>query len=413
MKLVAIKSNEKHFTLNIKLLGITLFDRKWSQDGNRLELRVIGIPIFIPTRYLKGTKIQTAYEWYLHVKNVGIVSKRKALELRVEEIEKAKIIASGLWDPLWYVQAYHHKFNRQEALDYWYHTGWKKGENPSPLIDSSRYTEHTSWQNPILAYLSQSNFLSPTGCNSYKSGDEKARAEEYWEERQGRDVKSAVYTCITNGYDDLREIASYGYVNPDWDYVCFTDDQEFVSLKRVGIWQIRPLVFTASDNTRVNRWHKLHPHELLPEYEESIYIDPNINIRSSFLFDEVKKRGINFLLPRHARNLCIFSEYKDVLEAELDDPVLINAEMEMIKKSGMPENYGFCENNVLYRRHNDRDVIAMMDEWWDVLVKYSKRDQLSLVWILWKHHLSIRDITFENVRFLTDDFLLFSHKRKA
>ena len=80
-----------------------------------------------------------------------------------------------------------------------------------------------------------------------------------------------IYTCITGGYDKLR---SHTHTNPNWDYVCFTDD---LSMENPS-WEIRSLFFDKLDNVRKQRWHKLHPHMLFPEYEKSIWIDANINV---------------------------------------------------------------------------------------------------------------------------------------
>ncbi len=193
--------------------------------------------------------------------------------------------------------------------------------------------------------------------------------------------------------------------------MCFTDNEEHIAKKRIGIWEIRQLQFNQSDVSRNNRWHKMHPHILFPEYEESIYIDANINILTDFLFKEIKKIGASFVLPKHFKNLCIYHEYKDVLAGKLDKEELITKELDYIKNAGMPKNYGFMENNILYRRHNDPKIIELMNEWWGMLVNYAKRDQLSLAYLFWKSGIKIEEITFENSRLLTNDFYVFGHKK--
>ena len=132
---------------------------------------------------------------------------------------------------------------------------------------------------------------------------------------------------------------------------------------------------------------------------------------SDFLFRTIRQKNQDFILPRHQSNLCIYQEYQTVLAAELDKPELILAERDLIEKDGMPYNYGFTENNILYRRHHQAEVISLMDEWWNMIENYAKRDQLSLVYLLWKHHIRIEDITFENSRLLTNDFYVFGHKK--
>lgn len=50
--------------------------------------------------------------------------------------------------------------------------------------------------------------------------------------------KKAIYTCITNRYDNLFV---HTYINNDWDYICFTDDKYLIDAKMYGNWIIKPL----------------------------------------------------------------------------------------------------------------------------------------------------------------------------
>ena len=97
---------------------------------------------------------------------------------------------------------------------------------------------------------------------------------------QGKN-KKAIYTCITNRYDNLFV---HTYINNDWDYICFTDDKYLIDAKVYGNWIIKPLYNSNMDNTRINRWHKLHPHVILKEYDYSLWIDSNIDIKTSYIF---------------------------------------------------------------------------------------------------------------------------------
>ncbi len=324
--------------------------------------------------------------------------------------EKQRIAESFLWDPLWYVKTYGHPFNRHQALDYWYETGWARGENPSPYLNVAFYRGVV---NPVIAYLSKGkerNFF-PDNKNNFKSPKDAERIARYLEYKKTRQSKSVIYTCISNDYDDIGELEAYGYVNPEWDYVCYTDNQEHISRGQIGIWEVRPLQYDKSDVSRNNRWHKMHPHLLFPEHDESIYIDANINILTDFLFREIERIGGDFVLPRHFKNQCIYHEYQDVLAGRLDDAELIERERRLVEQAGMPTNYGFMENNILYRRHHQPEIVRMMEEWWDMLVNYAKRDQLSLAYLFWKNGRRVEDCTFENSRLRIHDFYVFGHKK--
>ena len=66
-------------------------------------------------------------------------------------------------------------------------------------------------------------------------------------------MKRVIYTCITGGYDKLREPET---VDGDFDYICFTDAA--VSSEE-GVWQIRPIPYSCDDPTRLSRYVKLLP----------------------------------------------------------------------------------------------------------------------------------------------------------
>ena len=65
--------------------------------------------------------------------------------------------------------------------------------------------------------------------------------------------------------------------------------------------------------------------------------------------------------------------------------------------------------NIVYRRHKNPEIIRVMDEWWAMIEKYSKRDQLALSFILWKHGITVESVSFENARLLKDDFFTLDH----
>lgn len=49
----------------------------------------------------------------------------------------------------------------------------------------------------------------------------------FWERfLKPKKVRSVVYTCLTGGYDSLKE---HRYIDNDWDYVCFTDNKELLA----------------------------------------------------------------------------------------------------------------------------------------------------------------------------------------
>lgn len=248
--------------------------------------------------------------------------------------------------------------------------------------------------------------------NYYRTAGDDKRIQNYLEYKKTRQAKGVVYTCTTNDYDDINEIKIYKYIDKDWDYVFFTDNEEHIKQGQIGIWEVRPLQFSELDNTRNQRWHKINAHIILPEYEKSIWIDANINILTNRLFKLIERCTSLVFLPKHFKNICIYEEYKDVEELMYDESLLINNELKVLKENNMPKHFGFSETNILYREHNNKIIISMMNDWWQFIKNYSKRDQLSFMYLVWKYSFDPQKITFPNARIDKKNFFMMLHKKE-
>ena len=167
-----------------------------------------------------------------------------------------------------------------------------------------------------------------------------------------------------------------------------------------------------SNATRTNRWYKMHPHILFPEYRESIYIDGNINVLSDYIFKQISIRNSNILIPKHFVRDCIYQEIIALLHSSRisqEDKAFLVEQRKFLEKENFPEKFGLCENNLIYRKHNEPEIIQIMDDWWEIYGNYSSRDQASLAYVFWKHGLSLRDRTFANCRVNYRDFAVVKH----
>jgi len=115
------------------------------------------------------------------------------------------------------------------------------------------------------------------------------------------------------------------------------------------------------------------------------------------------------LLPKRLEHNCIYQEYSWVYRAQIDDRKIVRKEWQLIKKSGMPRNYGAAECNLIYRKHHLPQVIKLMEEWWGFIENYSKRDQLSFPYVMWKNNRKIDDYSMDNLKPKYKDFCIFLH----
>ena len=227
-------------------------------------------------------------------------------------------------------------------------------------------------------------------------------------------LKKVVYTCITNRYDLL---ISHSYVCDQWDYICFTDNQELLD-KGHSQWKIYPLQFTSLDHSRNSRWHKFFPDRILPDYDVSLYVDANINIVAPNLFNYIDNKLLykpekTLAIHKHPFRNCIYKEAKECIDLNLDSADIINQHIMKLRELNYPENNGLQENNVIYRRHHDSNLKQIMEEWWWWVSNHSKRDQLSFNYVIWKNNFQIHVLKKQFARNTKYGILLPHAKSRA
>lgn len=199
-------------------------------------------------------------------------------------------------------------------------------------------------------------------------------------------MKKVVYTALTGSYDALEQ---HQYVNPEYNYICFSND--FGDKKKIGIWTIRKIDYPSDDKQLQSRYPKLQPHEVLPEYDISLYVDANVNILTPYIFkriEELLKEGVLLAGVKHQFRDCLYEEGYRVWIGGVDKNIdVIRRQLSYYKQDGFPRHFGMYEANVIFRQHNDPLIIKQCDEWWRLRLNYSKRDQLGYSYSLWKYNI--------------------------
>lgn len=201
--------------------------------------------------------------------------------------------------------------------------------------------------------------------------------------------KIAVYTCIVGGYDDLLDPIS---ISPDCEYYIISDKkpEKESTFKYIDIHDIVPS--SIADNTRKNRYCKINAHKVFPKHKYSIYFDGNIQLRASIteLLKELPKTRLTVFCPNRWKS--VYREMMSVLQNGRDEKEVVLSQAERYWLEGMPEDFGSVMCGILLREHNNPICKKLMQEWWEQLEMFSKRDQISLPYILWKNGYSISDV---------------------
>jgi hypothetical protein len=193
--------------------------------------------------------------------------------------------------------------------------------------------------------------------------------------------KKVIYTAIYGNKDTLKNPR---FVNPDFDYICFTDNKNVKS----DVWKVIYSESIHEDPVRSAKIYKIKPHEFLQQYDISIWIDANFLILSdlnSFLQKAGNLKKANMLVFQHdqGRN-CIYDEASTILMDKKDDPQTVTRQMKGYRDEGFPAQYGLTANSILLRRHNEQDIIDLDNLWWEQVEQHSRRDQLSFCYCKWK-----------------------------
>ena len=203
--------------------------------------------------------------------------------------------------------------------------------------------------------------------------------KKYWSNEKNKKV---IYTCITGGYDSLIEPT---FITGDFDYICFTDNNDLKS----DAWIIKPLPSETEEFTNVKkqRYVKINPHLLLKEYDLSIWVDGNVEVKGDLndLISKKIKNEDNICVPAHPQRKCIYDEERVVLAMKKDVKGNTSPQINRYKKEGFPKNYGLLQSNILIRRHNSPDCIKLMEDWFEEVKNGSHRDQLSFNYAAWKN----------------------------
>jgi len=214
-----------------------------------------------------------------------------------------------------------------------------------------------------------------------------------------------VYTAIVNNYEILK---NPDYIDPKIKYICFTDQPIRLKMKSNTIWEIRKIPSSNLDHTRKARQLKILPHVFLDEFkcDYSIWIDGNITITGN-VFDLINLYGDCGISGfKHPLRNCIYQEAEACIKRDKDDPVIIKKQMDIYKENGFPKDYGLYETNVLIRKHSDKDVIRLMNVWWEEIKKYSKRDQLSFTYVIWRENFNMNSMADDNARANNSNYFL-------
>lgn len=210
-----------------------------------------------------------------------------------------------------------------------------------------------------------------------------------------------VYTAIFGDYDVLIDPQ---VVESGVDYICFTDNETITS----DVWETRN-VTPMNDPALSNRRIKILAHEYLEEYDLSVYIDGNIRIleRIKPLVEDYLSTT-DFAVYKHPERTDVYEEAEACIEKNKAEEDPVREQLSHYRDLGFPDDRDLSENRILFRRHQNPEIKEVMWSWWREVSDRVSRDQLSLMFVLWKHDVEYNLIP-HSVRD-TPQFAIYSHR---
>ena len=190
------------------------------------------------------------------------------------------------------------------------------------------------------------------------------------------DGEIVVYTTLFGSFDELKPIEAI----PGIDFLCFTDSSDSVK----G-WTTVLVEDRCDDANLSAKEYKVLPHRFLTKYRYSLYVDA-----SFFFFGDLANfigrwlYGRRFVMFRHAERNDAYDEAEAVLCNFRHEPKAVVDQMAHYEHKGLPHGAGLAEAGFIWREHGNPDISRLMETWWEQITRFTKRDQLSLCFLMWE-----------------------------
>ncbi len=209
-------------------------------------------------------------------------------------------------------------------------------------------------------------------------------------ERYFSEERVAVYMAMFGNYDEIRE----PLIQPDnVDYFLISDAPPAEGSRWTWLSpdSLVPEAYRR-DPALANRWCKMHPHRIFPDYRLSVYLDSNFWIVSDLTALVSGMGAFPLAMFLHKNRDCVYEEIRACRIKGKAPEAALRAHEALLRAHGVPEKSGLLEAPVLVRRHHDPECVRLMDAWWDAFLAGCRRDQISLADALWLLKIPVRTV---------------------
>ena len=210
----------------------------------------------------------------------------------------------------------------------------------------------------------------------------------------GPPSRMVVYTALLGGGQFLREepLAAESTA----DFLCFTDDPGL----RSRTWQVLPVEpRLPTDLVRSERYLKIAGHPALAGYDRSLWVDSSVELRAlpeSFVDDWLEQADV--AAPVHTFHRSVLAEAEDSIDLGKDDHLRVFEQLAHYVQSSPTAVEANPHWTALLARRRTAEVEAAMTTWWEHVLRFSRRDQLSFSVVMAASGLRVNSVPLGNLR---------------
>lgn len=166
------------------------------------------------------------------------------------------------------------------------------------------------------------------------------------------------------------------------DYVCLTDNPEL----RSPVWRCVPIDESHLAPEKASRRAKAMPDAYFPDADYSLYIDNTVTFKRLPQSADLQTRQVDgegrafvFRAFKHSRHTHLHQEAGAIAMLGYDDVATVCRQLDAYAQQGpLAEITPLTTGTVLLRSHHAPALRHFGRLWWESILAYSKRDQLSL-----------------------------------
>ena len=211
--------------------------------------------------------------------------------------------------------------------------------------------------------------------------------------RKGEVVpKRAIFTVLFGDYDELNELPSNA--RSDIDALCFTDDPALASSTWTVV-HVQPAL--PGDPIRSQRLVKILGNEILANYDETLYLDNSVVLKADpcdVLDDWLSDCDV--AMPLHSYHETLINEFDAVVEHQLDSPARVSEQRSHYTEWFPGTLTGRAVWTAIIARKNTSAVHEFQRIWAMHVLRYSRRDQLSVRVAIESSHVAVNYVDIDN-----------------